>query len=265
MRAFHLVFTLLAAATSAHAVNFSAGFDAPEFSIDNETDDVAGQNGWVIDDPTPDLSFFVNWGYLGSEEGNQGAAVGAYLDSPVNDRVELAHAYGGRLVDSLATLKFAVQPSTPEYPGADSFGWSYRDAGNTSLLTISLEPNLSFSDRMEVVWYNAANVRTETGYDLFYNSAYDLAIAFTGSGPDAVFSASITGTETLPFSGTLSSLSESTLQSIGASITRDPNSAEYGDNFFVFDALSIQAVVPEPATGLLALAGLISGVCRRRR
>lgn len=261
---FLLAFAALVAAPAAEGQALLAGFDSPEYNVDNMAADVAGQNGWIIDDATVDLSFFVVWGYLGSAEGNHGAAVGAYLDSPAESRVELSNTYGGSLVNSLTTLKFAVEPSTTEFPGADTFGWTYRDSESASLLTISLEPNPSFSDRLEVVWYDGANVRNTTGYDLFYGSAYDLSLVIEGDGADAAFSAVITGADALPFTGSLPGAAGSTLNSFGASISRDPGAVEYGDNYLVFDNVSIE-VIPEPASALLAGLGLVVVASRRRR
>lgn len=252
------------AGPSASAASLLAGFDSPEYTVDNVAADVAGQNGWTIDDATPDLSFFVAWAYLGSAEGNHGAAVGAYLDSPVEPRVELANSYVGPLVDSLTSLKFSIQPSTTDFPGTDTFGFTYRDSDSASLFTLSLEPNPSFADRAEVVWYDAANTRTPTGLDIFYGGAYDLALAFSGSGPNATFAATLTGSETVQFAGTLPDVAGATISTFGASISRDPAAVEYGDNYLVFDTLSIQPVIPEPASALLAAAGLLLVVRRRR-
>lgn len=261
---FLLALTALIAAPAAIGQALLAGFDSPEYNTDNMAGDVAGQNGWIIDDATVDLSFFVVWGYFGSEAGNHGAAVGAYLDSPAEPRVELSNTYGGSLVNSLTTLKFSVEPSTTDFPGADAFGWTYRDGESASLLTISLEPNPTFSDRLEVVWYDGANVRNSTGYDLFYGSAYDLSVAIAGSGADASFSAIITGADALPFTGSLPGVAGATLNSFGASISRDPAAVEYGDNYLVFDNVSIE-VIPEPASALLAGLGLLWAAGRRRR
>lgn len=260
------LFAILAliAAAPAQGQVLTATFDSPEYVVDNELADVAGQNGWAIDDATPDLSFFVLMGYLGSAPGNMGAAVGAYLDAPVEPRVELSNTYGGVIVDSVTSLKFAVQASTTEFPGEDSFGWSYRDGSDASLLTISLEPNPAFADRLEVVWYDTANVRVQTGYDLFYGNSYDLSVSFTGSGADAIFSASIAGAEVLPFTGSLVGAAGATLTRFGASISRDPAAIDYGDNYLVFDNLSIQPI-PEPASALLVVASLLVGVAGRRR
>lgn len=261
---FLLALASLLAGPAANAQALLAGFDSPQYNTDNVAGDVAGQNGWTIDDATADLSFFVVWGYLGSEAGNNAAAVGAYLDSPVEPRVELSNTYGGSLVNSLTSLKFSVEPSTSEFPGRDSFGWTFRDSESDSLLSISLEPNPLFPDRLQVVWYDNADVRTATGYDLFYSGAYDLSVAIVGSGANASFSATITGMEALPFTGSLNGAAGATLSTFGASIARDPSAAEYGDNYLIFDNVSL-TVIPEPASAMLAAMGLLFAAGRRRR
>lgn len=257
-------FATLALLPSLHSQTLISGFESPEYNTDNGAADVAGQNGWTIDDTTPDLSFFVVFGYAGSDPGNNGAAIGGYLDSPVEPRVELANTYGGPLVNSLTTMNFAVQASTNDFPGSDVFGFTLRNTESAALFSLALEPNPAFSDRLEVVWYDGANVRTSTGYDLFYGSNYDLALTITGSGPDAAFSAVINGATPLPFNGLLGGSGGATLGSFGAYVSRDTAATEYGDNYLVFDNLNIQPV-PEPAVASLALAGLLGLTLRRRR
>lgn len=264
MRSYLSALVALLAAPFVHSQVLVAGFDSPEYNTDNGAADVAGQNGWTINDTTPDVSFFVLFGYLDSPAGNHGAAVGGYLDAPVEPRVELSNTYGGSLVDSITSLKFAVQASTEQFPGRDTFGWTLRDSSNASLMSIALEPNQAFNDRLEVVWYDSANTRTSTGYDLFYGNAYDLTLSFAQDGAHAGFSAMIAGSQVLPFTGTLPGAAGATLQTFAAVASLDPVPSEYGDNYLVFDNLSIR-VIPEPTVGLLALSGLLFGWRRRRR
>ncbi|MFN0130122.1 MAG: hypothetical protein ACKV19_25945 [Verrucomicrobiales bacterium] len=263
MRSYLPALVALIAAPFVQSQVLVAGFDGPEYNTDNEAADVAGQNGWAINDATPDISFFVLFGYLDSPAGNHGAAVGGYLDAPVEGRVELSNTYGGSLVDSFTSLKFAVQASTDDFPGRDTFGWTLRDSSNASLMSISLEPSETFNDRLEVVWYDSANTRSSTGHDLFYGNSYDLTINFAQDGAHAGFSALIAGAQTLPFSGTLPGAASATLQTFAATTSLGATQLEHGDNYLVFDNLSIR-VIPEPAVGLLALSGLLFGLRRRR-
>jgi len=264
MRSYLLPLFALVAAPFAQSQILIAGFDSPEYNTDNVTADVAGQNGWVINDPTPDISFFVEFGYAGSAPGNHGAALGGWLDTPVEPLVELSNTYGGPLVNSFLSLKFAVQSSTADFPGRDSFGWTFRDESANSLFNISLEPNVSFADRLEIVWYDSADTRTSTGYDLFYDSTYDLTVGFMRDGLNAGFSALIAGADTLPFTGTLPNAADATLETFGAHAELAPGNTEYGDNFLVFDNLSLRPV-PESGVGLLPLMTLFSGCWLLRR
>lgn len=264
MSPYFLSLIALVAAPLAHTQILTAGFDSPEYNTDNAAVDVAGQNGWVINDPTPDISFFVLFGYTGSAPDNHGAAIGGYLDTPVEPFVELSNTYGGPLADSILSLKFAVPSSSDAFPGRDTFGWSFRDELSNSLFHISLEPNLSFNDRLEVVWYDSAHTRTSTGFDLFYDSTYDLTVRFDADGPNTLFSANIDGADDLPFTGTLPGAADATLETFGLSAQLAPGNTAYGDNFLLVDNLSVRAI-PESGPGLIALIPMVSGALLLRR
>lgn len=246
---------LLAACLSVQtvsAVSYMTGFEPPQYEVNNELADVAGQNGWVIDDPTEDISFFVEW----PDSSNHGAAIGGFFDVPNGTSAELSRAIGRPLAGTKVSLDFFVQSSTNEFPGRDSFFFHIGDE-----FTLALEPSVDFADQFEVAWYDSANTRTSSGWDIFYDSEYGLDLEFSDSG----FSATITGSEVLAFSGALPGAATGTFDHFGAGWALDPQAQEFGDNFLAFDNLDIRDV-PEPALSSVVFAGVVGllTVVRRR-
>lgn len=245
---------------SVSAANFFANFDPPEYSpiadpgppvIPNE---VAGQQGWTItESPALPLSFFVEY----PDSSNYAAGVGPAYDVPSGNSAELSHPVGRPLAGTGLSLTYRVVSSTQDFDGLrDTFYFHLGDS-----FTLSLEPSDGFADQLEIVWYDINGVRTSTGEDMSYDFDYDFDIEFSDTG----FSATISGAESVAFSGTLPDAATATLDHFGAGFELGEPIFGYGDNFLIFDGVATRDV-PEPALSSVFFAGVVGllTVVRRR-
>jgi hypothetical protein len=230
-----------------YSTNFNSGF--------NNAQAVAGQDGWTINDSTPDLSFFASYNFTDA------AALGGYYDDPALTNVTLSHGASLPLVQTSLGMDFAIVPSTVSFPGQDAFGWSFFNALGNNLLSIQFEPDNIDPTLLNVTWTTGAGAATSTVLAIEYNGPYKLNVDFTTlGGSNAGFTASITSSNSVSFNGTLPGLAGETVASFGQNFVKKGASA--GDNYMIIDNL---AVVPEPSTGLMVLAALAIPLTVRRR
>jgi hypothetical protein len=257
----------LSVASTSSAVIYSAAFDTPTYNNGN-TQNVAGQDGWSINDAASQLSFFGNNG------SNYYGALGGYFSTPGIKNIELSHTANTPLVGASFYVTTGVRNSTASFPNRDAFGWSLKDSGNNILLRVAFEPVAGQPGRLEVIWYDGAGSPTSTGVDIYNNDfntldnpdvdgIYELSISFTGSGANAAFNAAISGQNSFTFNGTLAGLANATLDKVVADFDiLGATAADAGDNFMFFDNVQ---VIPEPTTTLFGLASLAGLALRRRR
>lgn len=232
--------------------------------------EVAGVDGWVINDPGSDnappnpLSFVA-----ANINGSPAAALGGWNDVPLAgapSTVYLSHSVNVGLQTASFSTQFAISASNFAFPGRDGFGFSFRN-GSNNLLTISLVPVASLNNDAFQVRYT---VGTETTLDakdgvgdnmfIYHNGLYSLDFDFTPNGNDPTFSATISGTNAQTFTGTATGLGSAVISNFGAEWNTIPG--QEGNNFIVFDNVSL---VPEPSSALLlGLAGF-AFVSRRKR
>jgi hypothetical protein len=230
-----------------YSTNFNSGY--------NNTLAVAGQDGWTINDSTPDLSFFVTYNL------SDAAAVGGYYDNSALANVRLSHSLSLPLVQTSLGADFAIVPSTLAFPGRDTFGWSFQNASGTNLLSIQFEPDSVDATLMNVTWSTGAGSSTSTPLGVQYDGPYHINVNFSSTGgANAGFTATLTGANSLSFSGALPGLGSETVASVGQHFVRNAPAA--GDNYMLFDNL---AVVPEPSAGLMLLSALTAPLLVRRR
>jgi hypothetical protein len=230
-----------------YSTNFNSGYDNSQA--------VAGQNGWTINDATTDLSFFVT--YNTTDAG----AIGGYYTSPALGNVRLSHSLSLPLTQTSLGADFAIVPSTVAFPGRDTFGWSVYNGSGLNLLTLQFEPDSLNQTLLNVTWSTGAGSATSTGWAVQYDGPYSLQIAFSsGPGSDAAFTATLSGSNTISFNGSLPGLANETVASIGQHFVQ--KGAAAGDNYMLFDNI---AVVPEPSTAAMLLGFLVPLAARRRR
>ena len=238
---------------------YITGFEAPAY---NHSTDLAGQQSWSINDPTTTISYFSFW------NGSWAGYLGGFYNAPTVAGVNLSQTYSAPVVGTVFDVDFRIVGSSASFPNRDSFGWTFK-TGSGDLVRFAFEPTTVNLDRLEIVWYDNLNVRhtiLPTSQDLFLDGDYHLKVSFNASGADSAFTAILSGTNSVSWSGTLPGTVGATLASFGADYdvygAVPPSSA--GDNFMVFDGVSLQSV-PEPAGAVLALSACLALVSRRRR
>lgn len=236
---------------------FLAGFEAPTY---NHALNLAGQNGWGINDSTIDLSTFALW------NGSYAGYIGGTYSAPAILNVDLTHSFDAPVGGTVFDVDFDIEASSASNPNRDSFGWSFK-SGATDVLRLAFEPGLP--TRLEVAWYDNANVRhvlTPISQDIFYGGKYHLNVSFSTSGADALFSATLTGTNSFSWNGTLLGAGSSYLTAFGADFNvLGATGDDAGNNFMIFDGLSIINPVPEPSSAFLGAAFAAGLLLRRKR
>ena len=240
-----------------YAASFVSGFEPPSYVPFTE---LVPQDGWTINDPTADLSYIVSW------NGSNAGLVGGLLSAPAILNVDLIHSFAAPLDGTNFDVDLSVQPSSASNPNRDAFGWSFK-SGASDIMRVAFEPGIP--GRLEIAWYDNANVRhvlTPISQDIFYNSPYHLSISFSSSGPDAQFNASLFGTNAVAWSGNLPGAGGASLTTFAADFdVRGATGINAGDNYMLFDGVSITNPIPEPAGALLAGVFCIGLVLRRKR
>ena len=246
---------------TSQAAVFTAGFETSEGYDNSEFANVAGQKGWTINDATDQVSFFQ---FLGTPT-NNAAGLGGYYSDPSVSRVVLEHGVNTSLNNTRVNLSLNFVASIL-VPGRDSFSVIFdndNDANNVPQFSIAFEPDPTFTDRLNIVWYDALNARTSSLNAIFYGGLYDLSVAFDASGADTLFSARVEDSLTnqgINFNGTLDGASTASLANLGVGFTRDPAVQVFGDNFMLFDDVNVSKggaqSVPETGAGLAWLAVL---------
>lgn len=256
------------------AATFLETFPSPTFGASGTQ--LAGRDGWTIDKvgaTGEKLSFMT------SMAGSKSGAIGGYYDIPVGSggaspvTAYVNHAVTIPLNNASFSAQFAVTQSSEDWPGRDGFGFSFRDASNVNIFRLSFVPTTVFvpltatTDEVYQVFYQTGTgslqtAKTSGNGDVYFypDSIYSIGFLFAHTGLNPGFTARVTGTNTLSFSGVATGLGGSTISSLGAEYTALPDNL--GDNFMSFDNVSL---IPEPSSSLLAAAGIASFVLVRRR
>lgn len=248
----------LSVASAQMDINFADGskYPGPE---------IAGSDGWVINNPLPGLSFLASV----SGAGNWGALGGVY-DVPVTtSEVILTHPVGAPAKTSDLYTKFFIRESTPAYPGRDAFGFRFGGGAN-GLFEIKFVPNDTDPLQpglMDIFVGANGSAPAPTGSAIFDDATYVLAVDFneSGSGDLEMFATIGGGLNTYVFDGLLTGGGNATWDDF--SIVWYSNGLTSGDNYIATQFLGV-IPVPEPGS---AMASLLTGmmglsvIMRRRR
>jgi len=246
------------AAMGGDGFTYTSGFEDPAFP--NSLGEVAGTDGWAINSGVTDLSFVVSSWSSGFAPASQAAGFGGYFSNPgaPGTVVDLTHPVSILLTSVTFDVDFAVM-GADAFPGQDALSWVFAGSSNP-LLRVAFEPPGGAGD-LELAWYDNSGTRhliSPVSQDIFYDSSYHLNVAFSASGVDAAFVATLTGTGSVAFSGSLPGEGKTVLTDVGARLTVIDGS----DSFLVFDNFS---AVPEPQSACLVFLAFAGLSLRRRR
>jgi hypothetical protein len=262
----------LATLPSAKAYYFS-NFQSPTYVTTGYATlpgvDLTGKDGWVIDaanapgvgsQTTPSqLSTFVQ---LVSGSGDTWGSLGGQWAAPNTTSVELSHSATQPLYNTFFSVDLDIVPGA--IGTRDKFGWSFKNSSSSDLMRVAFEPGNA--SHMQVFWYDGAgapHILGPVGQDIAYNGIYNLSVNFNGlSGSDLTFTATIAGSTSYTWGGTLTGAAGANLASINADFDATGTAANAGTNYMAFDNLLL---VPEPSSMLTAGLALLGLTTRRRR
>lgn len=259
-----LLVAALPSSASAFVTSFPEATFAPAGDIGAQ---IAGKDGWSIDDPYFDVNDNRGLSYSNILNTSLAAQLGgAFYVADPGASIFLSHAAPGELQYTSLSVAFAIQSSNFVNPGRDAFGFSFRDGGGDNLLTISLVPVASTNNDAYQVRYTVGANPTVNALDgnsdpmfIYHNGLYSLNLGFTPNGANPTFSATITGSNAQTFTGTATGLGASSVDRFGVEWNLDGDGANNG---LIFDDLS---VVPEPSSSLLLCLAGLGLACRRKR
>jgi hypothetical protein len=267
-------FSVLALAANVHAAAFTTNFNSF-----NSRSSPAGQGGWTINDPDPDMALWTTMDVLSPA---LGGASDVFV--PSVSTVGLTHAYGDPFVNAgnmgtSINFDFMIMDSVDLFPKRDIFGIALTNAGG-NLFTLVFTPwssanpdgqsptpesdvvqwNLSYSEDPAYIPGVSTTVSLTEG--VTEESQFSVDLRFTPH--DAVstdFTLDLGWGPAWIRTGTLAIAPGTVIDDFSLTWTPTFGIADAGSNFFIIDNL---AVVPEPsAAALLGLAGL--GLAFRRR
>lgn len=226
---------------------------------------VAGQDGWAINESTTDNSFVVSG--VGT---NKFAALGGLLSDPATPMagINLTHSAGSQVAaGSTFSVSYAlINRSTVagfSFPATDPddwFGFTLGD-GTGDVLSISFRPTTPANESIRQLFHNGTP-DTPNGITTsdFANPLFStLTVSFTNN-LGALNYSGVTGGGGIVFNGSIPGKGTTTFTTVG--LDWDVKNTPAGQNFILVDNLSL---VPEPSASLMGLLTLGVLASRRRR
>lgn len=258
MKIIHCIVATALLSVSAGAQPFSTGFgDNPGDGVYNAMDgidvaDLAGQDGWQVNDATRRISF------MATRAGSLAGGLGGLFDEPVEPTVTVRRNTDLPLAGARFRADFSISPS--EFvPGQDIFGFSFSDDGASQLFNVSFEPQVIQDNVLRVRSSTLGDAAISSGYGVFLGGDYNISIDFIPAGLDDInFQVTLVGTNTESFGGLIPGAGASSIGSFGVFYQTLSNS----DSYISFDNL---ALVPEPGSLMLLALSAVGLVLNRRR
>lgn len=226
---------------------------------------VAGQDGWTINEATVDNSFVVD-----GVGGNKYGALGGFMTNPATPlaNINLTHSAGSQIAaGSSFTASYAlINRSTLAAPNNfaatdpdDWFGFTLGDGAD--VFSLSLRPTTS--ENVRAVFVNGVAVATVNGVTTsdYANPLLDtLTVSFSNVAGNLAYTGSLGGGGVL-LAGSVAGKGATTFTTVGLDWDVR-NTPESGLNFLLVDSLSL---VPEPSAAVMGLLSLGVLAGRRRR
>lgn len=256
----------VAAIASSSAALYTSDFN----SFTAPPTEIAGQDGWVINDPGGPGT--LSYGILLA--GSQGLGLGGTYGATTTPSVSLSHSFVESVGRVSAQFDFSFQDSDDEFFARDTFSFSF-DGASGKLFEVSFVPQAQ----------SMTPSSTAAKWDAFYSvnggSAFPLGISELEE--DGAYSFALTLGGALTSGNTTTSNYNLTIGSGGTFLTRtgsvtlDPQTATTGFafNYTATDGIGFNGsnallvdnltVVPEPSSALLLALTSLGLITRRRR
>ena len=253
-----IAFSAVVLVANARGASYVSNFD----SFDDQLD-VAGNDGWGINDPSEGLSFIV------SLNGTNAAALGGYYanPAPTTQTVGLTHSYLEELGVTSMSFDFLLIDQTNTASFRDTFGVTLRN-GASDLFTVSFAPVPLVPPESDHKWglsYSVGNGPTVSlTMAVFEAGLYSLNLQFTPHGSTTDFNLSVGGGNTVVRTGNIAIDPTTVATDFGLTWTPTGGAGNGSNNYFVRDNLAVERIPEVSSSLLLCLAGL-GAVFRRRR
>ena len=199
--------------------------------------EIAGTEGWLINDATPNLSFLPIW------NGSLAAALGGFFDAPKVAKVALTHPYGEALGNTRISFGFTLNDSSDQFPKRDVFGVSFA-TGAIPLFTVFFTPDTQVakpSAPPDALWKLAyasgMDTPTSLSVGVLEGGTYRFLLAFSPNGGATDFHLTITGRNPINLAGTIAVAPTTVATDFG--LIWLPGSPDPGDNFLIVDDLGL--------------------------
>ena len=223
---------------------------------------VSGQDGWMTNDIDTGQGFGETNGFgtlrVPVDGSSTAAILGGYLQSSFPPGLHDIFLWKpvnvtGSAMEFSVDFVFVKSSSSGPFSVGDTFGWAVRDANGDEIFKLAFEPT-SFTNRLEIVSYDALGMRLSSGLDFFSGSLYTIEISMFPelSGGERVIARLVAaGTSFLLADRFLPTGSISAVEQIAANwkimdpaVGAEGLPSSYGSNFMMFDNYSVTTFVP---------------------
>lgn len=219
-----------------------AGYETTFDSFANPGE-VAGNDQWTINEPTPNVSFIATWN--ASTPSSNAAALGGLFDVPTVATVELKHPFGSTLGQTSVSFVFTIVDSTDDFPDRDTFEIRLAN-GNKNVFSLTFTPNAQTANpkadtsaQSNLSYVAGEKPPVSLSIGVLEGGTYALDLSFTPNGASTDFTLKLTHGTSETQSGTVTLDPSSAVTDFGLVWKPTKGPANSGDNYFLMDNLRL--------------------------
>ena len=242
--------------------DYSENFDTASSNPPTDSN-FAPQLGWTLSKPKFESSFVVP--VTGS---GLAVALGGYQSVPAGLDVNMTHALSESLSGHTFSIDFAVAEDSG-FPNQDSFNITLTGVGGF-VFQLNLVPPATPGDYSREISLSGLGPTGQSIVTTDYNSEeahfYNLSVDFMSFGSSMLYSATVSGSTTAIFNGSLPDQAGASANriAIGYSVSGGTVN-DAGGNIILVDNISFATTVPEAGASMLGLLAVGMLTLRRRR